>query len=494
MKWSSTIASLAILASNCISCSHAFCPASSSSSPSSSSSSKTSRLFLNPLGQEGDWAAYLDDVNTGLVYYFNANTGESLWEPPSKTFPKVALDPNQRLIASAKQQEYKKSVVGGNDIITVTTKKETTTTDNNDSSTTISAQEEEKKGGGFPFFGRGKKVDEVLVVQQQQQQQPVSVPVPVPVEENKGRFGLGAIFGGGNNKNDDDDDDDDDNVINGAAAAIAEAAATLNKSPPPKQQTPKIIAPETVDTTIKIDMSAYVLPHPAKVRWGGEDAVFIRGRSFGVFDGVSGAEKLDGVPLYSVTLAQELKTMVDPKEFLSVAAITQVLTSAAEFADKAATGASTAVVASLSEDGELNVLNVGDCTCAVVRDNKVVAKTREIIHYFDCPYQLSEDSPDRPRDGTKLTMKVKKGDVIVMGSDGIFDNLQDVEIVQLVSNQKTRASMLARKVVERSRRVSLDEMADTPYAKLAKRNGDPDYQSGLGGKVDDVSCIVVKCT
>jgi hypothetical protein len=46
--------------------------------------------------------------------------------------------------------------------------------------------------------------------------------------------------------------------------------------------------------TLSLDMAMLVKPHPEKVSWGGEDAVFMNGRSFGVFDGVSGAEKEKG--------------------------------------------------------------------------------------------------------------------------------------------------------------------------------------------------------
>jgi protein phosphatase PTC7 len=170
------------------------------------------------------------------------------------------------------------------------------------------------------------------------------------------------------------------------------------------------------------------------------------------------------------------------------------LTKAAEFADQSATGASTAVVASLSETGMLSALNLGDSVCIVVRDGKVIARTKSLIHKFDCPYQLSEDSPDRPKDGTKLVTQVQSGDFVVMGSDGIFDNLPEQSVAELVqTNRKQRAATLTRKIVEQSRRVSLDSSADTPYARLAKRNGEQDYTSGRGGKVDDASCIVVKC-
>jgi hypothetical protein len=39
--------------------------------------------------QEGSWKAYLDDEKTGLVFYYNDQTGESTWKPPSPSFPKV---------------------------------------------------------------------------------------------------------------------------------------------------------------------------------------------------------------------------------------------------------------------------------------------------------------------------------------------------------------------------------------------------------------------
>mmetsp|Transcript_16468 Transcript_16468/g.24635 ORF Transcript_16468/g.24635 Transcript_16468/m.24635 type:complete len:451 (+) Transcript_16468:173-1525(+) len=39
--------------------------------------------------QEGSWKAYLDDEKTGLIFYYNHQTGESTWKPPSPSFPKV---------------------------------------------------------------------------------------------------------------------------------------------------------------------------------------------------------------------------------------------------------------------------------------------------------------------------------------------------------------------------------------------------------------------
>jgi len=84
-------------------------------------------------------------------------------------------------------------------------------------------------------------------------------------------------------------------------------------------------------------------------------------------------------------------------------------------------------------------------------------------------------------------------DIIVAGSDGVFDNLGTDDIIRIVSDEKAKSkpALLAQKIVAESRKVSLDTEAPTPYAKQAKRNRYQSYASGLGGKVDDISCIVV---
>jgi protein phosphatase PTC7 len=260
--------------------------------------------------------------------------------------------------------------------------------------------------------------------------------------------------------------------------------------PKTKKQDEKII--DVSPKPITIEMGSHILPHPGKVRWGGEDAVFVKGRTFGVFDGVSGADKIDGVPLYSRTLANEMKKMVGT-EGVTIQDMTTYLTNAAAYADGAATGASTAVVASIGENGFLQALNIGDSYCVVIRDGKVTAKTREISHYWECPYQLSEDSPDRPKDGTKLNVELIPGDIIIMGSDGVFDNVNDDLLLELVTKSPAKATQLAKKICDLSRKQSLDNNSETPYAKQAQRRGDPDFRTGLGGKVDDVSCVVVVC-
>ena len=245
--------------------------------------------------------------------------------------------------------------------------------------------------------------------------------------------------------------------------------------------------------TLSLDMAMQVKPHPEKVSWGGEDAVFTNGRSFGVFDGVSGAVKERGKKLYSKSVADSMKKS-SSKSSWTVGEIKECMNDAKSLADNEGTGATTAVVGSIGEDNVLRALNLGDSVCLVVRDGAVAARTREIVHYFDCPYQLALDSPDRPKDGTTLETDIYPGDIIIAGSDGVFDNLGDADILELVtSNYKAKSSVIAKKICDTSRRVSLDFDAVTPYARAARgRSGYAAYQSGRGGKVDDISCVVVK--
>ena len=248
--------------------------------------------------------------------------------------------------------------------------------------------------------------------------------------------------------------------------------------------------------TLALDVALNIKAHPEKVSWGGEDAGFSAGRTFGVFDGVSGAVKEKGKKLYSRSLADSMKKK-SGKTGLSVKELQDYMLEAKELADEVGTGASTAVVASIGEDNVLRALNLGDSVCLVLRDGAVAARTREIIHYFDCPYQLSDDSPDRPRDGTTLQAEIFRGDIIVAGSDGVFDNLSDADICDIVTSfgQKTKSGAIAKKIVDTSRKVSLDPQAVTPYSTVARgKSGYAAYKNGRGGKVDDLSCIVVKAS
>ena len=262
-------------------------------------------------------------------------------------------------------------------------------------------------------------------------------------------------------------------------------------------------------TPLSLEFGTNILPHPEKRSWGGEDALFVSGSIFGVFDGVSGAEKLEGLPLYSKMFAEEMSSIASsfPPSSQTTAAILDMMNRAAEIADQDATGASTAVVASIGSDNKLRALSLGDSKCVVIRSGIIPHRTKDIMHFFDCPYQLGDESPDRPKDSTKLSCDLLPGDVVLMASDGVFDNVFDDELIGMVeegsggggggnifSGGGGIARKIAKNICEKSRKNSLDRKLVTPFSEAAKKNKVEGFEDGLGGKVDDISCCVVVCT
>jgi protein phosphatase PTC7 len=428
---------------------------------------------MEPLAREGAWTAYLDEETTGLVYYFNSETGESSWTAPTDTFPEVKVKNGPTVTIKSDPDKIERP---------------------------------KRDNGGFfdSIFGYKKEIKKGL---EEDAVEEIEEPVVAKKEEKPGLFG--NFFGG--NKNDNENEDEYDQMLYEDAVLVEEETYNqdLYEDVVPVEESDKRKATFVADLMsqfkveklpsvpikpLELDIASKILPHPEKLSRGGEDALCVTSRSFGVFDGVSGAEKLDGVPLYSKTLAQQLKSSMGT-EPLSVKDLKAKLLLAAEYADIAATGASTATIASIGEDNVLRVVCLGDSPLLVIRNGSIYSRTKDTLHYFDCPYQLSENSPDRPRDASVKEIKLVPGDVIVSGSDGIFDNLEDKAIIDIVNSQagNKRISRIVEKIVSESRRVSLDPEAPTPYAVQAKRNRYDSYKSGLGGKLDDISCIVIEC-
>lgn len=82
------------------------------------------------------------------------------------------------------------------------------------------------------------------------------------------------------------------------------------------------------------------------------------------------------------------------------------------------------------------------------------------------------------------------GDIIVMGSDGLFDNVSDEtivsEVVKLTKAGK-RASIVAQRLCAVAFNNSVDKDAITPYCVAATEAFDMVYN---GGKKDDITVLV----
>mmetsp|Transcript_5246 Transcript_5246/g.5378 ORF Transcript_5246/g.5378 Transcript_5246/m.5378 type:complete len:332 (-) Transcript_5246:126-1121(-) len=227
------------------------------------------------------------------------------------------------------------------------------------------------------------------------------------------------------------------------------------------------------------------LAHPEKQT--GEDAFFVEGNVVGVFDGVGGAA-VNGVDprLYSQNLA--LLTMNNVQQNGPLGAVKSLIDAAR---DNTMVGASTACVVGIDASGRMNGINLGDSGVRIIRNGKLLWRTKEQQHFFNCPYQLGSDSADSVQMGQNVNQRVQNGDWVILASDGLFDNMYDKDIVATVTKYQnedpyTVAETLAAQAIENSKNASIT----VPFGEMAAKAG-VDHS---GGKLDDVTVLACKVT
>ncbi|RLN51360.1 hypothetical protein BBJ29_009702 [Phytophthora kernoviae] len=234
---------------------------------------------------------------------------------------------------------------------------------------------------------------------------------------------------------------------------------------------------------------------------------------------------------------------IDPDEVLHAAWSTVL--------QKEIVGSSTACVLALDpEQGELHGVNLGDSGFLIIRDKmsdresarlrgtldgslmrKISNREQDLtpagrrkgahvsyrspqqLHYFNCPFQLgfagadlvkdvaddlstAKHSPMRekplfetPENGMRLRVPVLEGDLIILATDGLFDNVDEDVLLEIVRTEPDLETM-TRKLVQKAYDLSLDQTRDSPFARLAKEN---DLMWG-GGMPDDITIIAARVT
>ncbi|XP_060216865.1 probable protein phosphatase 2C 55 [Lycium barbarum] len=250
-------------------------------------------------------------------------------------------------------------------------------------------------------------------------------------------------------------------------------------------------------STIMIAGSFYI-PKYIEEKPLGEDASFIcvKEQTIGVADGVGGwAKKGVDSGEYSRELMKNaesaiLKQRLEDNDNNSTSVdLMKVLKEA--FVNTKAKGSSTACILSLCDD-TLHAVNVGDSAFVVIRDGVIVYKSEIQQSRFNCPFQLGNGkSCDDPSVAEKISVPVKAGDVIVLGTDGLFDNVHDFELEMIVNNgvdswesdvPETLAWRIAQYALDNSKSTELY----TPFSREC-------FKAGLehsGGKIDDITVIV----
>lgn len=240
--------------------------------------------------------------------------------------------------------------------------------------------------------------------------------------------------------------------------------------------------------------AAVVQPHPDKVYKGGEDAYVACDELLAVADGVGGWKEKDIDPqAYARSLMKSMYEHVQDCKFDGYPIdLDAAITSAADEANVSHAGSSTMLVCSIVDD-VVSVANLGDCSCLILRDvqtagpnqvtPEVIYRSEEMQHDFNYPYQLGRTSKDSISDVKRAEIAVKPNDVIILGSDGVFDNVYDDTMIQIISDRLQDASLkspmevnralwkVTHQIVEKAAENSRTKGAATPHVEAAMEQG-----------------------
>ena len=231
------------------------------------------------------------------------------------------------------------------------------------------------------------------------------------------------------------------------------------------------------------------MPHPEKAQTGGEDSWFITEGVIGVADGVGGMTKL-GVDskMFSHNLCEFAELGVDSRQMTNPERIARYA-----FSKVSVNGASTLLIVNGEDSSKIEYYNIGDSQLGIYRDRKGwIHVSREQEHDFNQPFQLGrmdKFTADRPEVGIVDTVTTQKGDVLILASDGLWDNVYKNEIQSVVAKE-----ILGSGYDEGDIALKLANMAwynasrndDTPFSDRATVHG----YSLPGGKPDDITVLV----
>jgi len=229
------------------------------------------------------------------------------------------------------------------------------------------------------------------------------------------------------------------------------------------------------------------IPHPAKVAKGGEDAYFLTTdmKVMGVADGVGGWGDIGVDPaLYSRSLMEGAKLSAETP--LSPRDPVEIMSEGYEYS-RYVQGSSTCCILVL--DGQqLRAANLGDSGFMVIRGLDIVYRTKE-QHSFNFPYQIGTGSADKPQHAQRITVEVQPDDLIILGTDGLWDNLFDEDIIEVVANAPSDPATIAQLIARQAHIVANDKDIISPFSKSARSNG---YPLATGGKLDDITVLVAR--
>ena len=244
---------------------------------------------------------------------------------------------------------------------------------------------------------------------------------------------------------------------------------------------------------LRLYSAGKIIPNPRKAYRGGEDSYIVSSptnSTLAVADGVGGWESKGVNPR---AFADQI--LIRTYEFIKAGENNPYYALSAGFEMTNETGSSTVCIGKMTPDGIFRVANMGDSGFLIIRNEEILLQSSEHQHRFNFPYQLGRNKygephgEDRPSDAEIYQITLEKGDVVVMGSDGLLDNVWPNEILDYINKQPRNPIALADGLASMAYHASQQDDNFVPFFHRAKEEG-VQFASYRGGKEDDITVLV----
>ena len=144
--------------------------------------------------------------------------------------------------------------------------------------------------------------------------------------------------------------------------------------------------------------------------------------------------------------------------------------------------------------------NLGDSGYMLLREVNnelgIVYESKEQQHGFNFPYQIGTNGDD-PRSADTNAHKVENHDIVILGSDGLWDNFHKARILDVIKPHlkasedgsiKDKVEQLSIEIAQLAEQYSYRHAYMSPFAESARAHNF-DY---IGGKPDDITVIVAQ--
>ena len=285
----------------------------------------------------------------------------------------------------------------------------------------------------------------------------------------------------------------------------------VNMIPEPRTFKSFILSPKifrSFNTKYFLDSSGCSV---GKLFYLNEDAFFCNESALGVADGIGSLKTEFGIS--SRDFSHELMVKCDQYSRVRGENLQNHMLNCKEVIKQAynslESGGSSTFLLALLSGRQMNILNLGDCGLILIRNDgsfKIVFQTTAKVHSFNTPYQLTRrfslkqltegnhsikniDKSDDINDSDEFMITTLPGDYVVMGSDGLWDNLYPTEILKILEQYKHEPVHKIAAIITKIAKIRAIGISKTPFSVLHKASGKGNY---IGGKIDDITVVVAK--